>query len=109
MLLPFPGREMIQVVDGPNGVGMKLMLLALAIGLILSFACLTAEAETRYGSFVYEGRVKNSLFLTGDIRQGDSFELRKPVDRIQCGPVLVGPTGPAVCAAAGFVDTKIRS
>jgi len=52
---------------------MKLIFLVLAIALILPFFRSTAEAETRYDSFVYDDRIKSSLFLTGEIRQGDSL------------------------------------
>jgi hypothetical protein len=53
---------------------MQLASLTLTLALMLPTVAL---AETRYGSFLYDDGLPNSLFLTGEIRQGDSFELRK--------------------------------
>ena len=56
--------------------------------------CSTAAAETRYGSFVYDDRIATSLFLTGEISQGDSFELRKALrDHEDIAIVIMGSAG----------------
>lgn len=73
---------------------MKRILLTAAWALMLLLSHAIAEAETLYGSFVYDDRIKNSLFLTGEIRQGDSFELRKALrDHEDIVIVIMGSAG----------------
>ena len=75
-------------------MGMKLILFFLAATLLLPFVSSPAEAETRYGSFVYDDRIKTSLFLTGEISQGDSFELRRALrDHGEIAIVIMGSAG----------------
>lgn len=64
----------------------------LAICLVL---CLPnfAFAETIYGSFRFDDRSPDSLFLTGEIRSGDSFELRKALRDHDIQLVVMGSAG----------------
>lgn len=52
-----------------------------------------AMAETLYGSFRYDERMPEALFLTGDIHQGDSFELRKAMRDHGTRIVVMGSAG----------------
>lgn len=52
-----------------------------------------ASAETRYGSFRFDDRASHSLFLTGEIRSGDSFELRKALRDHEIQIVIMGSAG----------------
>lgn len=56
------------------GNKMKLSCLVFTLAHLFPAACF---AEMLYGSFLYDDRLQGVLFLTGEIRQGDSFELRK--------------------------------
>jgi PAN domain len=69
---------------------MKLTALVLLSALAFPQA---ADAETRYGSFLHEERMPKSLFLTGEIRQGDSFELRKALRDHEIRIVIMGSAG----------------
>ena len=69
---------------------MKLATLVLALALTVPAVC---PAETRYGSFLYEERLSNGLFLTGEIQQGDSFELRKALRDHEIRIVIMGSAG----------------
>jgi len=66
--------------------------------LIIS-ACITllhptvSRAETVYGSFRFDERAPNSLFLTGEIQSGDSFELRKALREHDIKIVVMGSAG----------------
>jgi|GEM_PF-2944413 len=69
---------------------MQLASLTLTLALMLPTVAL---AETRYGSFLYDDGLPNSLFLTGEIRQGDSFELRKALRDHEIRIVIMGSAG----------------
>lgn len=69
---------------------MKIPFLALATILFLPEI---AEAEMRYGSFVYDERSSSVLYLTGEITQGDSFELRKALRDHDIRLVVMGSAG----------------
>ena len=51
------------------------------------------SAETLYGSFRFDDRSPTSLFLTGEIRSGDSFELRKALRDHDIQIVVMGSAG----------------
>jgi hypothetical protein len=64
--------------------------------LVLSLSIMTpalGAAETRYGSFVYDDRLPSTLFLTGEIRQKDSFELRRALRDHDIQIVIMGSAG----------------
>lgn len=69
---------------------MKLGISTLIVALMLP---IFAVAETRYGSFLHDDRLPSSLFLTGEIRQGDSFELRKALRDHEIKIVVMGSAG----------------
>ena len=64
----------------------------LAVAAALSFPAI-AMGETRYGSFLFDERLPDSLFLTGEIRQLDSFELRKALRDHDVQIVIMGSAG----------------
>lgn len=69
---------------------MKLAYIAFGLALLVPTF---ASAEIRYGSFFFDERMPNSLFLTGEIRQADSFELRKALREHDIGLVVMGSAG----------------
>ena len=73
-----------------QGASMKFQFIVPAAALMFSSA---ASAETLYGSFRFDDRAPNSLFLTGDIREGDSFELRKALRDHDVQIVIMGSAG----------------
>jgi hypothetical protein len=68
----------------------KSLLLSLCATLLLPEL---ADAETRYGSFRFDGRAPNALFLTGEIKDGDSFELRKALRDHGTSIIVMGSAG----------------
>lgn len=73
---------------------MKSIPFVLVAALMLPLAPSSAAAETRYGSFVHDDRISHTLFLTGEIRQGDSFELRKALrNHEDIAMVVMGSAG----------------
>lgn len=69
---------------------MKSLLFVLCASLLLPAL---ATAETRYGSFRFDDRAPNALFLTGEIKDGDSFELRKALRDHGTKIIVMGSAG----------------
>lgn len=71
-------------------------VLSAAIGCVLALTAFSAAepGETRrYGSLVHSSDAPNTLFLTGEIHQGDSFELRKAMRDHEIDLVVLGSLG----------------
>jgi PAN domain len=69
---------------------MRLAPLAFAIAFSIPAP---AKSETLYSSFIHDDRIPNTLFLTGEIKLGDSFELRKALRNHDVNIVVMGSAG----------------
>ena len=49
--------------------------------------------EKKYGSLIYNTDIPNTLFLMGDIRNGDSFSLRKALRNHEINTIVLASPG----------------
>jgi hypothetical protein len=80
-----------QVLD--KGWDGDVMRFAAFVALAVSALPTATFSKTWYGSFLFDERVPAALFLTGEIRQGDSFELREALRDHEISIVIMGSAG----------------
>ena len=65
--------------------------------------------EKKYGSLIYNTDIPNTLFLMGDIRNGDSFSLRKALRNHEINTIVLASPGGLVMEGlnmAGIIFDK---
>ena len=65
--------------------------------------------EKKYGSLIYNSDIPNTLFLMGDIRNGDSFSLRKALRNHEINTIVLASPGGLVMEGlnmAGIIFDK---
>ena len=79
----------------------------------LLFASAVSADEKRYGSFIFDETVPNTLFFIADIERTDSFELRKALRNHDIQNIVLASPGGSVWEGlqmAGIIyDKKLRT
>ena len=88
-------------------------MISCVVALLLASGSGNANAaERRYGSFIYNSDIPNTLFFLEEIKRGDNFELRKALRNHDIDTIVLASPGGSVWAGlsmAGIIyDKKLR-
>ena len=91
---------------------MNVFRIVITVLLLASWTNLSKAEERKYGSFIFNSEVPNTLFFIDQIKSGDNFELRKALRNHDIDTLVLASPGGSVWAGlsmAGIIfDKELR-